>query len=324
MDDARPAGGGALLAEPADERRANVNGAVSSAVRTLPAVPVVGRLAPTPSGLLHLGNVCAFAAAWLSARAGAGRLLLRIEDVDHTRARVDVEQALRDDLAWLGLTWDVETPRQAARDYAPVLARLAQRLYRCQCTRAMREGPTAAGAGCPGGCADRGFTEGALRFRLEPGPMTFVDRRWGMQMVDPRAYGDPILVRRDGLVSYNLAVVADDIADGVTDVVRGSDLLGYTTVQIQLWEALGAAPPRWLHAPLVLGDDGRKLSKSHGSAHVGAMRDAGAVAADVWRIVLPWLGVDDAVSLREALPRWRPDAGPRGPITFSGTPPRVP
>ena len=290
----------------------------------VPSLPVVGRLPPPPSGLLHLGNVCAFAAAWLSARADDGRLLLRIEDVDRTRARADVEQAIREDLAWLGLTWDAETPRQTARDYAPVLTQLAPRLYRCQCTRAMRERPTPAGAGCPGDCADRGFTEGALRFRLKPGSMTFVDRRWGVQSADARAYGDPILVRRDGLVSYNLAVVADDIADGVTDVVRGSDLLGYTTVQIQLWEALGATPPRWLHAPLVLGDDGRKLSKSHGSAHVGMLRDAGASPADLWRIVLPWRGIDAAAGLHDALPRWRPDGGPRGPIAFREPSPATP
>ena len=121
-------------------------------------------------------------------------------------------------------------------------------------------------------------------------------------------------MRRDGLVSYNLAVVADDIDDGVNDVVRGSDLLEYTAVQMQLWSALGAAPPRWLHTPLVLGADGRKLSKSHGSAHVGAMRDAGATPADVWRLVLPWLGVAGATSLAEAVPRWEPTRGERGPI----------
>ena len=130
--------------------------------------------------------------------------------------------------------------------------------------------------------------------------MSFIDRRWGPRHADPRQFGDPILVRRDGLVSYNLAVVADDIDDGVNDVVRGSDLLEYTAVQMQLWSALGAAPPRWLHTPLVLGADGRKLSKSHGSAHVGAMRDAGATPADVWRIVLPWLGIAGATSLAEA------------------------
>ncbi len=284
----------------------------------------VGRLAPTPSGLLHLGNVCAFAGAWLSARADGGRLILRIEDVDLERARPDVEQALRDDLTWLGLTWDDETPRQSSRDYAPALARLADRVYRCRCTRAMRSAPLPTGAGCQGHCADRDHADGALRFRLVPGPMPFVDRRWGPRQADPRAFGDPILVRRDGLVSYNLAVVADDIDDGVNDVVRGSDLLEYTAVQIQLWEALGATPPRWLHTPLVLGADGKKLSKSHGSAHVGAMREAGATPADVWRLVLPWLGVEDAASLEAALPRWNPAAGPRGPIVLGRTLPNAP
>jgi glutamyl/glutaminyl-tRNA synthetase len=280
-------------------------------------VTTVGRLAPTPSGLLHLGNVCAFAAAWLSARADDGRLLLRIEDIDVTRARRDVEQALRDDLVWLGLTVDGEVPHQSSRDYGPALAQLAPRLYRCQCTRAQREQALPDGAGCQGRCLERDYQEGAVRFRLDTGAMTFVDRRWGAQMTDPRAFGDPILVRRDGLVSYNLAVVADDITDGVTDVVRGSDLLEYTAVQIQLWEALGAPPPRWLHAPLILGADGKKLSKSHGSAHVGAMREAGATPADVWRVVLPWLGIDGASSLDEALPQWDPTAGPRGPVALA-------
>lgn len=276
---------------------------------------IVGRLAPTPSGLLHLGNVCAFAGAWLSARAAGGRLLLRIEDVDRERARADVEQALRDDLAWLGLTWDEETARQSTREYDDALETLAPRLYRCRCSRATRAQGTPAGAGCPGRCAEHDYETGAIRFRLDPESVSFTDRRWGAQVAAPREFGDPILVRSDGLVSYNLAVVADDIADGVNDVVRGSDLLTYTAVQIQLWRALGASPPRWLHTPLVLGADGRKLSKSHGSAHVGAMRDAGASAADVWREVLPWLGATSASSLEEALPEWKPDRGPLGPIT---------
>ena len=279
-------------------------------------VLVTGRLAPTPSGLLHLGNVCAFAGAWLSARSAGGRLLLRIEDVDRERSRPDVEQALRDDLAWLGLTWDDETPRQSTRRYDDVLRRLTPRLYYCRCTRAMRDVPTPAGAGCAGDCAARGYDDGAIRFRLDPASMTFVDRRRGRQVVDPRAFGDPVLVRRDGQVSYNLAVVADDIVDGVDDVVRGSDLLEYTAVQVQLWTALGAPPPRWLHTPLILGRDGRKLSKSHGSAHVGAWRAAGAAPHDVWTRVLPWLGVEGARSLDEARDSWLSAAGPCGPITI--------
>lgn len=285
------------------------------------APAICGRLAPTPSGLLHLGNVCAAAGAWLSARAEGGRLLLRIEDVDRARSRADVEQALRDDLAWLGITWDAEVTRQSLRDYGPSLRRLAARTYRCQCTRAMRDLPLPAGAGCPGACHRRAYMEGVVRFRLTPGAVSFLDRRWGVQHIVPQALGDPVLVRRDGQVSYNLAVVADDLADGINDVVRGSDLLEYTAVQIQLWGALGATAPRWMHTPLILGADGRKLSKSHGSTHIGALRAAGHTPADVWGLVLPWLGVHGARSLPDALPVWRPEAGEPGPIV-AGTPMR--
>ncbi len=272
---------------------------------------LVGRLAPTPSGHLHLGNVCAFAAAWLSARSAGGRLLLRIEDVDRGRARPDVEDGIRRDLDWLGLHWDAETPPQSARTYDDVLERLTPYVYRCTCTRAVLAGR---GGRCPGHCREAGHRTGAVRFALPPDPVTFVDRRWGSRSVEPSAFGDPTLVRRDGLVAYNLAVVADDMADGVTEVVRGSDLLDFTAVQVCLYAALGAGPPTWLHAPLVLGSDGRKLSKSHGAAHVGVMRAAGHAAADVWRVVLPWLGLPPEVTLVDAVSLWRPDAGPLGPV----------
>lgn len=285
------------------------------------ARPVVGRLAPTPSGHLHLGNVCAFGAAWLSARAAGGRLLLRIEDVDTGRARRVVEDGIRRDLDWLGLTWDAETPRQSARSYDSALERIAASLYRCDCTRAQL---AAWGGRYPGTCRERGLARGAVRLALPPGDVVVDDRRWGRRRVDPTTFGDPVLVRRDGLVAYNLAVVADDIADGVTEVVRGSDLLDFTAVQLRLYEAWGHPPPTWLHAPLVLGSDGRKLSKSHGDAHVGAMREGGAGPRDVWRKVLPWLGLSGCESLEEALPQWRADAGPRGPVTWgSGLAPRA-
>lgn len=121
--------------------------------------PAVGRLAPTPSGHLHLGNVCAFAAAWLSVRAGGGRLLLRIEDVDTGRARPEVEAGIRRDLAWLGLEVDAETPRQSSRDYRAVLAALSPHVYRCTCTRAQL---AAAGGRYPGTCRTRGLTSGEI------------------------------------------------------------------------------------------------------------------------------------------------------------------
>ena len=278
---------------------------------------VTGRLAPTPSGGLHLGNICAFAAAWLSARAAGGRLLLRVEDIDTTRAREDLVMALREDLRWLGLGWDEEVPRQSIRSYDDAIAALAPHTYRCTCTR-QQVGPVYAGT-----CRDAGHTEGALRLRLPPGPVHFVDRRWGPQEVDPTTFGDPVLVRRDGLVAYNLAVVVDDLRDGVTEVVRGADLLAYTAVQLRLHEALGAAPPTYLHAPLILGPDGKKLSKSHHSTEIRALRAVGWSADRVLGVVLPWLGLHTS-DLNEARARFEPHAGLLGPVTLSHLTPEVP
>jgi glutamyl/glutaminyl-tRNA synthetase len=274
----------------------------------------VGRLAPTPSGRLHLGNVCAFAGAWLSVRARSGRLALRIEDVDTPRARDDVEQALRDDLRWLGLGWDMETPRQSERAYGPVVDRLAGRVYRCVCTRAEVR---AAGGVYRGVCRNRGLRDGALRFRLPDGAVTVVDAARGPLSIDLATLGDPVLQRRDGVYAYNLAVVADDIDDGVTEVVRGADLLEQCAVQACLWRALGHTPPAWLHTPLILGDDGRKLSKSHGSTAVAEWRDAGRTPADVWGLVLPWLGLPPVDTIEEAIDAFDPARVARGPFTFS-------
>jgi glutamyl/glutaminyl-tRNA synthetase len=272
---------------------------------------VVGRLAPTPSGHLHLGNVTAFAAAWLSVRAAGGRLLLRMEDIDTVRARADVEAGIREDLRWLGLDWDAEVPRQSVRDYRPAIEALAPHTYRCTCTRAQVK---AAGGRYPGTCRDAGHTTGALRLRLPDGPVRFVDRRFGPREVDPHTFGDPILVRADGLVSYNLAVVADDLADAVTEVVRGADLLDFTAVQLHLWRFLGEREPTWLHAPLVLGADGAKLSKSHGSTEVRALRAAGWTPARVWAVVLPWLGLRPVRDIGEVVAEFDPTGGVRGPV----------
>ena len=272
---------------------------------------VTGRLAPTPSGDLHVGNLTAFLAAWLSARTAGGRVLLRIEDVDTARARADVAARQRADLRWLGLDWDEEVPSQSARDYAPFLHALHASTYFCTCTR---KDVAAAGGVYPGTCREAGHPEGKVRLRLPDGPVTFLDRRWGARTVDPATQGDPVLRRADGVFTYDLAVVADDLVDGVTEVVRGADLLEHTAVQVRLWEALGATPPTWLHTPLVLGSDGRKLSKSHGAQHVCALRDAGIGPEQVLARVFPWLGLR-AATLQEALAAWDPTAGPRGPVT---------
>jgi glutamyl/glutaminyl-tRNA synthetase len=292
---------------------------------------IVGRLAPTPSGRLHLGTVCAAAAAWLSVRQRGGRLLLRIEDVDAGRARLEIAATIRADLAWLGLTCDAETPPQSARDYAPALSRLAAQTYHCACTRAASRdaGALARGSapaerpGCVAGCRSRGLATGALRFVLPHGVETIVDRARGRSDVDLAILADPVLRRRDGCPTYTLAVVADDIADGVTEVARGADLADQSAVQAVLWRALGAAPPAWLHAPLILGGDGKKLSKSHQAAAVGDLRELGWSAGDVWRTVLPWLGLtpsaaatDRSALLYDALACFDAARIPRGPFTW--------
>ncbi len=267
----------------------------------------VGRLAPTPSGELHLGNVLAFGAAWLATRADAGELLLRIEDVDTTRSREHWVEGLKNDLDWLGIHWDRETPRQSLRTYQAELESLGG-VYYCRCTRAQLGGLPYMGT-----CRLQNHSEGAVRWEVPPDPIAFEDRKFGPQRVQPVDFGDPVLKRSDGCFSYNLAVVVDDIRDGVTQVVRGADLLEFTAVQISLWRAFGSKEPSFLHTPMVLGPDGKKLSKSHGSLSIRALRESGKSPQDVWRKVLPWLGLpgDD---LHAALPFFRPEIGPVGPI----------
>ena len=199
---------------------------------------VTGRLAPTPSGHLHLGNALAFAAAWLSVRAQRGELLLRIEDLDRGRAREDVATAQRDDLRWLGIHWDREVTPQSQRAYAldgvPV--------FRCDCARAQR----LAGA-CV--CRDHPKSLGPWRFRAPREHITFTDRVWGPQDHSPDE--DPVVMRADGEAAYPLAVVIDDLRDGVTEVVRGADLLPATATQILLYRMgvgfgeAGGSPPSY-------------------------------------------------------------------------------
>jgi glutamyl-tRNA synthetase len=238
---------------------------------------IVGRLAPTPSGHLHLGNALAFGAAWLSARRAGGRLLLRVEDLDRGRAREDVARGQREDLLWLGIDWDEEVAPQSQRTYS--LDRLP--VYRCACNRAAR-----LARACR--CREIPSPAGAWRYRAPPGPVGFVDRALGAQHLAPD--DDPVVMRADGEAGYPLAVVVDDARDGVTEVVRGGDLLEATAVQIRIHEDLGLPLPSYLHVPLLLGPDGKKLSKSHGSTEIRALRAAGWTPDRVWALLLPFLG----------------------------------
>lgn len=264
-------------------------------------VPPTGRLAPTPSGHLHLGNALAFGAAWLSIRQQPGaRLLLRIEDLDRGRSRSEIAQAQREDLEWLGLTWDTETAPQSTRSYPldglPV--------YRCDCSRKKR-----LAGHCQ--CRDAPAEAGTWRLRLPPGPVHFTDRAQGPQVHTPGP--DPIITRRNGEAAYPLAVVLDDHRDGVTEVVRGADLLAATATQIRIGEARGLPHPTWLHVPMLLGEDQRKLSKSHGSTELRALRQAGWTPHDVWARLLPLLGIE-ATTLQDAVPAFDPARIPSGPF----------
>jgi glutamyl/glutaminyl-tRNA synthetase len=264
---------------------------------------IVGRLAPTPSGHLHLGNALAFGAAYLSARSAGGRLLLRVEDLDRGRARADVAEAQRADLRWLGVDWDAETPSQSTRSYDTA----GLDTYVCECNRAAR----LAGA-CR--CRDAPARTGVVRLRAPRDPVAFTDRALGPLLRVPE--DDPVLVRADGEAAYPLAVVLDDARDGVTEVVRGGDLVDATAVQIVLHRMRGLHIPTYLHVPVLLGEDGRKLSKSHGSTELRALRAAGWTAERVWEVLLPVLGLRPS-SLTEAVPRFDPARIAPGPRVMS-------
>lgn len=248
--------------------------------------------------------------SWLDARAAEGRWLLRIEDLDPPRTVEGADYAIRRSLELHGLFWDAETPAQSTRDgaYEAALAALgdAGLLFRCTCTRrALR----AAGGVYPGTCRARGLapTEGtsAIRMRIDAKTLTFTDRIGG-ELELPTG-GDFVVRRRDGLWAYQLAVVVDDGDQGITDVVRGLDLLDSTPRQILLQQALGLPRPRYLHHGLVTHPDGIKLSKQTFAAGVDDRRAASNVAAVLARLGLPKdPAAPPAEQLAKALPQWSP------------------
>ncbi len=252
-----------------------------------------GRLAPSPSGWMHLGNARTALMAWLDARSRGGRVVLRIEDLDRDRCRPEFADAIRRDLQWLGLDWDEETAPQSTRDpaYRAAVDRLdtAGLIYECYCTRrelavaSAPHGPSDEPTAYPGTCreltAERRAqlrAEGrrpALRARMPDHVPAVHDRVHGE--VPGGAGGDIVVRRSDGLHAYQLAVVVDDAADGVTDVVRGDDLLASTGRQVALGQMLGLRAPAYAHVPLVVDEHGVRLAKRHASLAIQALRDAG-------------------------------------------------
>ena len=283
-----------------------------------------GRFAPSPTGPLHFGSLVAAVGSWLDARAAGGTWTVRIEDVDEGRTVPGAAEEILHALRAFGLAWDGAVEWQSARKahYAAALDRLRDLgwVYRCRCSR--REvadsglrGPE--GAIYPGTCRTLRLgpgVEGADRLRVAPGRIEFDDRLHGRLGHDVAAeIGDFVLRRRDGLFAYQLAVVVDDAAQGITDVVRGADLLWSTPRQVLLQHLLAVPTPRYLHLPVVANAAGEKLSKQTHAAPADPAR-----APELLREALAFLGqpvpagASPAAILQQSVARWRPGAIPRG------------
>jgi glutamyl-tRNA synthetase len=289
--------------------------------------------------VLHLGNARTFLWTWLDVRARDGTLLLRIEDIDGPRVRAEAIDQTLEDLCWLGLDWDGPVTRQSERlaTYEEhVDALVAQGLaYPCVCTRKEVEDASSAphedwmdSAPYPGTCRGRFATraeamaatgrEPAVRFRIDVDAVPFDDRFRGTE--SGRIAGDFVIQKRDRGPAYQLAVVVDDHLQGVTEVVRGDDLVASTPRQILLYRAFGWEPPRFAHVPLVVGPDGRRLAKRHGDTSLRTLRERGFSAADVVGAFAADAGLVEPgtrVEARELVPDFRLNRLPKARLVTS-------
>lgn len=262
------------------------------------STPYVGRFAPSPTGPLHFGSVVTALASYLQARACSGRWLVRIEDIDPPRERPGAAATILRTLERLGLHWDGGVLLQSTRGdaYRRALVRLADAglTYRCECSR-----KELGGMPYPGTCRHRNVREGgshALRIRVAEPPVSVDDELQGFHTQSLTAtVGDFVVVRNDGYPAYHLAVVVDDAAQGITQVVRGLDLLDSTPRQIYLQRMLGLSTPSYAHIPLVLDAQGSKLSKQTYAAPIDTMPPASVLVA-----ALEFLGYFPPLELRSA------------------------
>ena len=229
----------------------------------------IGRFAPTPSGYLHFGSLVAALASYLDARSVGGQWLLRMEDLDPPREVPGAQDAILRSLETYGFEWDGQLIRQSERhgEYTALIQRLLSQglAYACTCSRKQLEG---SGGIYPGTCRNlcHPDQDAAIRLRVPELEYFFRDRVQGeFRQHLGREVGDFVIRRRDGLFAYQLAVVLDDAWQGVTDIVRGADLLDSTPRQLYLQELLGLPQPRYLHVPLIIQPDGHKLGKSYRS-----------------------------------------------------------
>ena len=250
---------------------------------------VVGRFAPTPSGRMHLGNVFAALIAWASVRSQDGEMVLRMEDLDTQRTSADFSAVLRDDLAWLGLDYDRETPPQSRRSdtYDRYFEMLREKglIYPCYCTRSQLHSVNAPHLSdgtyvYTGTCRNLTETERAAFDRKPAWRVIVPDKLWAVEDLVQGHYelnlydqcGDMVMRRADGVYVYQLAVTVDDGEAGVTEVVRGMDLLSSAPRQMYLQSLFGFAHPRYGHVPMLLAPDGRRLSKRDKDLDLGELR----------------------------------------------------
>lgn len=304
----------------------------------------VTRLAPSPTGALHLGNARTFLVNWLCARQRQWKLILRIEDLDGPRIKRGADLQAIEDLRWLGIDWDDGPIRQSARTkrYQDAVAALLARgqAYPCICTR--KEASLAASAPhaedgasvYPGTCRGR-FTSieqarqandgrmPAIRFAVPEESLEFSDGFRGKVRFENLAkqLGDFVIAKSDETPAYQLSVVVDDAAMGVTQIIRGDDLIDSTPRQILLYRALSleARIPHYTHLPLVIGEDGRRLAKRHGDTRLAFYRDAGVPAARVLALLARWCGIDagDSATIGQLLEDFDMARIPRAPIIMS-------
>jgi|SRR5579859_4374013 len=300
------------------------------------------RFAPSPTGDLHLGGAWTALSSWLVARRAPGGLhAMRVEDLDPPRVVAGAEARILDDLRWLGLDWDGQVMHQSARGaaYEEAIATLAARglVYPCDCSRAeIARVASAPHAGeetvYPGLCRDRDPArpmkrEPALRVRVPDEVLLYDDGAVGrVEQRLAREVGDFVLRRADGVYAYQLAVVVDDLAAGITDVVRGADLVSSTPRQIWLAQMLGQAPPRYTHVPLVVAPDGARLEKRTAGVTVRELREAGVTPERIVGELAHGLGL--AATAEPIAPRALAgklaEAANAGPLAWSRAPWPIP
>jgi glutamyl-tRNA synthetase len=301
---------------------------------------IKGRFAPSPTGELHLGNARTALLAWLWTRAEQGAHVMRLEDIDLPRVRPAMAQQQLGELSWLGLDWDEGPYFQSQRTplFEGALKRLGDDVYECFCSRVEIAAAASAphgdeGPRYPGTCASltraqrqrrRLTREPSLRLRVPQGAsIAFVDEIMGPQEFDVSAtVGDFVLRRADGIFAYQLAVAVDDGAMGITQVLRGADLLASTARQILIHRLLGQREPRWAHAPLVHAASGERLSKRDKALSLSALRARGAdprrVVAHLARI--SGLDAPEACDPRDLVTGFSPARVPRRAAVLSSLP----